>query len=73
MIASYNGNVEARIKRRGSAAKLRARAASGDIELPKRMRPRATSANEVLGYLGNAKTPADFDIQAGGKLVVAEF
>jgi hypothetical protein len=73
VIASYHGNVEARLSK-GSSARLRARSrGAAEIDLPERLRPQKTSANEVLGYLGNAKSPADFDIQAGGKVVVAEF
>lgn len=73
-IASYHGNVEARL-RRGGNARLRARVdGAGEIELPDRLQPRETSAHEVIGYLGQAKTPAEIELRSvTGNVVVAEF
>lgn len=74
LIASYHGNVETRL-RRGGNARLRARVErGGEIELPERLRPRESSANEVVGYLGNAKSPAEIELRSvTGNVVVAEF
>lgn len=73
LIASYAGNVAARFKRGGSA-RLRARAErGGEIELPERLRPRETSANEVVGYLGDGRSAAIELRSVTGNVVVAEF
>lgn len=73
-IASYRGDITARI-RRGVHARVSARAPRGRLSLPERLRRRREpSADEVVGFLGDGHSPAHIELRAiYGTVTLAEF
>ncbi len=72
-VMAVNGNVHAKI---GGHSRVRVSASShrGQLHLPKRFAPQKTSANEVVGYLGEGSSPAHLNLRSStGNVVLAQF